>query len=72
MREIPDEDQRRTTFCGTVDYIAPEVIGEQGYDERCDAWQIAILAYELVNGSTPFAEHPRDDESIMVNILKVR
>lgn len=32
---------------------------------------MAILAYELVAGNTPFSEYPRDDESIMENILKV-
>lgn len=47
------------------------MIKDQGYDERCDAWQVAILAYELVAGNTPFSEHPRDDEAIMENILKV-
>lgn len=71
VREIPEFDERRTTFCGTVDYIAPEVIGDKGYDEKCDVWQIAILAYELVNGNTPFAEMSRDDEAIMENILQV-
>ncbi|CAD8087603.1 unnamed protein product [Paramecium sonneborni] len=70
VREIPKFEDRRNTFCGTVDYIAPEVIKDEGYDERCDAWQIAILAYELVAGDTPFSEFPRDDEIIMANILK--
>jgi len=38
VREIPKFEDRRNTFCGTVDYIAPEVIKDEGYDERCDAW----------------------------------
>lgn len=45
---------RRDTFCGTIEFMAPEVIKLEGYDKRVDAWQIAVLAYELVHGSTPF------------------
>mgnify|MGYP001810236350 CR=1 FL=1 len=42
--------------------MAPEVIKMQGYDKRVDTWQIAILAYELVHGSTPFAVYGCKDQ----------
>jgi serine/threonine protein kinase len=80
---VSDFRNRRTTFCGTVDYIAPEVIiGGQssnedhgnytGYDQRCDVWQIAVLTFELNSGQTPFTdEGPRNENLIISNIMKV-
>jgi len=48
VREIPEFDERRTTFCGTVDYIAPEVIGDKGYDEKCDVFSAGVILYLLI------------------------
>ncbi|KAM3127832.1 hypothetical protein pb186bvf_020063 [Paramecium bursaria] len=63
--------RRRETFCGTIEFMAPEVIKMQGYDKRVDTWQIAILAYELVHGSTPFAVFGcKDQQQIMNNIIQ--
>ena len=47
-------DERRTTFCGTVDYVAPELVYSEPYDERVDLWAIGILTFELLVGHAPF------------------
>jgi len=47
-------DERRMTFCGTVDYVAPELIVQEPYDDKIDIWAIGILTYELLVGSAPF------------------
>ena len=44
----------RKTYCGTVDYLAPEMIDKSGHDERLDIWCIGVLVYELLTGKTPF------------------
>lgn len=48
QREIP------TSRVGTAEYWAPEVLRRQPYTSAIDIWTVGILAYELLNGKTPF------------------
>jgi serine/threonine protein kinase len=44
----------RSTFCGTYEYMAPEMVLENRYDYRIDIWALGVLLYELVHGKAPF------------------
>ena len=50
------EGEKRNTYCGTDEYLAPEVIRGEPYDEKIDIWAIGILIYECISplGKTPF------------------
>ena len=64
------EEKERKTVCGTPIYLAPEIIKEQGHDERVDIWCIGVLLFELITGSVPFRGN--DIETLKSNILHLK
>eukprot|EP00971_Amphidinium_carterae_P311476 6190584-Amphidinium_carterae.1 len=47
--------QFRDAFCGTTNYLAPEMITEEGHDASLNMWAMGVLLFEMVVGRAPFA-----------------
>ena len=58
--------ENRSTFCGTVEYMAPEIVGSENYDFGVDIWSLGILLYEMVIGHSPFKA--KNMKSVILNI----
>lgn len=56
----PTNDDNRKTFCGTLDYLPPEMVGNKNYDRSVDIWSVGILAYEFLTGCPPFESDSRE------------
>ncbi len=47
---------KRQTYCGTVDYLAPEMASpDHKHDHRVDIWSVGVLIFELLTGQSPFS-----------------
>ena len=64
------EDEKRQTVCGNPIYLAPEIIKEEGLDEKVDIWCIGVLLFELIMGNIPFQGNYID--TLKENILHLK
>jgi len=67
-KELAGDHGVTNTFCGTDEYLAPEIILNKGYNSSVDIWSLGILIYEMLTGWTPWQDDNR--KKLFEKILK--
>uniref|UniRef100_A0A1I8FFV5 Protein kinase domain-containing protein n=1 Tax=Macrostomum lignano TaxID=282301 RepID=A0A1I8FFV5_9PLAT len=67
---IFDDESKTYSFCGTVEYMAPEVVNRKGHGYASDWWSYGVLMFEMLTGQLPFQGANRKDT--MQQILKAK
>ncbi|KAM7353523.1 aurora kinase B-like [Cochliomyia hominivorax] len=63
---------KRKTFCGTLDYIPPEMVDGRTYDDAVDQWCLGILCYEFLVGAAPFESNDTDKTYEKIRRVEVK
>jgi p90 ribosomal S6 kinase len=67
---VPTQDSKTFSFCGTVEYMSPEVVSRKGHSHVADWWSFGVLAFEMITGHLPF--HGVNRKETMNMILKAK
>jgi serine/threonine protein kinase len=68
---LKNRNDYTASFCGTAEYLAPEILDMQGYSFAVDWWTLGILIYEMATGRPPFMHRSHHTLGILIRTGRI-
>lgn len=68
---LKDKEDQTYSFCGTAEYLAPEILDMKGHGFSVDWWTLGILMYEMATGRPPFMNKSHHRLGILIRTGKI-